>query len=313
MHFCHCFIDLSMQPSPPLPSSFSSSSSSSKRTLTFLLLLVMLLLGSSPFIFLFNVLLLVNVCPTAASANVKPIIAAPQPLSLSSSPYYSFLSNNEDVDDGYHNLLYNRPYTNIQRLTMNNYLHSSGELQEDIDLYSGPVFIIEPEQTNGPNPLLYSNVTSVQITCKVYGYPMPRIEWRLDNITIASSASLHDFSDHHFGSTITTPTQTNSPTQQYSAQLNTVVSLRNDGQTLIIGGQWNQSSSNNNNNNIDQQQQQSTYSVYTLSALHHHNHHLHHRNHQIECLASNQFGSIISRPVYLQQGKCSSFCFFFFV
>lgn len=180
---------------------------------------------------------------------------------------------------------------------------------KESSLYSGPQFILEPEEQADQSyrqPLPYSNLSSVSITCKVAGYPTPRIDWRVDNISLSfinthpsSSSSSSASHQQHFSNSGDDDHQQQQEEQRqtlFSPQLNALVRLRNDGQTLLIGGQNKDFAGRNSSSS-------SAYSSF-YSQLHHHHHqqHQHFQPRQIECLASNQFGVIISRPVYVQQG-----------
>ena len=87
-------------------------------------------------------------------------------------------------------------------------------------------------------------------------------------------------------------------TPQYWPHLNAMITLRNDGQTLIIGG----TPMNNGNGNINQHHHQHLYQTGS--------NYIHHSSlqqpymtisHQVECLAINRFGSIISKPIIVSQ------------
>lgn len=134
--------------------------------------------------------------------------------------------------------------------------------------YAGPLFVQEPSPADRVS--YYSNKSHVTLECRASGYPVPGITWRVDNMTLHGSGHRTSLDEDR--------------THFYSTQLNTVVHLRHDGQTLIIGGGWSE----------DDEHGESMAS-YHHSSL----------SHRVECLASNQFGSIISRPVMVQQQKQS--------
>ena len=218
------------------------------------------------------------------------------PSSSSSVRSYDTLYGDHFISDSYINADRLRQFgTNIaNEQTLNN---------EDSALYSGPVFVFEPEQRE-QYPLKYNNVTSAAITCKVSGYPTPRIDWRVDNITIAFN-NHGPLKDH----------ETWSGQQLFVPLLNSIVTLRNDGQTLLVGGEANgtglyQSSSFHSHHPF----MSSSFASASLSSSTSGTS----MSHQIECLATNQFGSIVSRPVFVQQqqqqqGKFHSFYIFLFV
>lgn len=163
--------------------------------------------------------------------------------------------------------------------------------KHDDELYSGPYFEIEPGLNHKALP--YSNWTQATIHCKVNGYPRPTIRWRVDNVTINTVEQSDDsFAVHYWPS------------------LNSLVSIRNEGQTLTIGGQQQQpqqQQQQSDSNRLVGNYRHTPVQVEYASANYHH-HHSTIISHQIECLATNHFGSIISRSVAVQQGEfhCAS-------
>lgn len=199
---------------------------------------------------------------------------------------FSYLSTSDITNHDFVDGFVSQPYGNRYKSTAQSadFFHGSAASSlADTDLYSGPVFTVEPEQSDR-TPLCFSNVTSVPLTCKVAGYPTPQVEWRVNNISLTFSRSDHDEHrnqqpQHH---------EEHHRQQLYSPQLNAIVTLRNDGQTLLIGGAV--------NGGAYQQPPSAHHHSFSNVALNS-------AVHQIECLARNQFGAIISRPVYVQQGR----------
>lgn len=169
--------------------------------------------------------------------------------------------------------------TDLERKSTNN-------IREENDLFLGPTFVHEPGTGDYQLVIQYSNWTQANINCKVTGYPKPNIRWRVDNITVPVGDSVDD-----------------QYAQQYWGPLNAYISVRNEGQTLTVGGLLStfgpmQSENNipvsNNFNQIPPHIEYASAINTRMPIL---------ISHHVQCLATNQFGSIISRPVIVQQCK----------
>lgn len=162
--------------------------------------------------------------------------------------------------------------------------------------FSGPIFIVEPNIASSSERYYDNQTLRLTLTCKAQGYPIPKIYWRIDNMTIMNHHMNQQ--DMNTAMMMESETEYSWDTPQYWPHLNAMITLRNDGQTLIIGG----TPMNNGNGNINQHHHQHLYQTGS--------NYIHHSSlqqpymtisHQVECLAINRFGSIISKPIIVSQ------------
>lgn len=165
----------------------------------------------------------------------------------------------------------------------------------------GPVFYQEPYQSQNTlsgQPAIYSNESSLIFQCKARGYPLPAIEWRVDNISLTNYKAFVKSQQQqtkqfkpHTNDNNNNNNKHNPVSTFFFPQLNSFVSLTEDGNTLVIGGSRDTSRSGINSYAYHQTQQQQQQQI-GVSALH-----------SLECLASNRFGVTISRPVIVEQRR----------
>lgn len=198
------------------------------------------------------------------------------------------------------------------------------ERRQQQQQFYGPVFMNDPitiAATSGTGHIpghssspFYNNETlSITLNCNVDGFPIPKVYWRIDNITMMMSGTegnfhkdnINDIDDDYFDGG---GSDSGNHWPQYWSNLNAIVTIKNFGKTLIIGGNAKQSKNGNENYDSSQYQLQ----TQTYMSIYNNYHRMSSESdyddeeyfaimHQIQCLAINRFGSIISNSIMVRQ------------
>lgn len=191
------------------------------------------------------------------------------------------------------------------------------ERRQQQQQFYGPVFMNDPITITGSIPghnlsPVYNNETfSITLNCNVEGFPMPKVYWRIDNITMMMNGNEEHFHkdninniDDDYSDDGGSASGNHWP--QYWSNLNAIVTIKNSGKTLIIGGK--QSKAGNENYESTKYQPQtpihmSIYNNYHQMSLDYDYDDEEYFTimHQIQCLAINRFGSIISTSIIVRQ------------